>query len=284
MAEAELILDRLTWVAPLGLRFWDPVTQSLVSDGLQVTATPKVSEVYAGQPVSASPNRSGVFVFHHLPGLREAESGEGDQEYWDNIPSPKDYVIYVKDVLRRFLPFQITVHAPMKGVFQWVCAGSHPLAPLPGQPAGTVPLFSAPQRMVINGSAVLRADLVTGPNQPAAWAVLEIYSQTELLGRGLADKEGRAALFFPYPRLTELSPHQNRPPLAQETWQIDLEVFFSPSSPFPDQPDLCTLMEQAPARPLETLSPPVHLAQLPPLLFSQEIILKTQARSELWIE
>jgi hypothetical protein len=283
MVKTELVLDRLTRVAPLGLRFWDAATRSLVSDGLRVTAIPKVSGTYPGQAVSAFPNRSGVFVFHHLSGLEKSEVGEGDQDYWDNIPVTRDFVVFVEDVPRRFLPFQIAVRAPSEGIYQWGCATGHSLTLLPGQPAGTIPLCSAPGRPAPAGLTVIYANLVKEPKQPAAWAVLEVYNQNELLGRGLADKEGHAALFFPYPRLAELSPYQNRPPLTQETWQIDVEVFHSPTSSIPDQPDLCALMEQAPARPLETLSPATYLGHIT-LNFGQEIILKTQDKSELWIE
>ena len=126
MAETKLIFDRLTWVAPLGVRFWDPITQSLVSDGLVVTAIPRVNNLYPGQPACAFPNRSGVFAFHHLPGLMESEIGAGDLEYWEHLPAPKEFVISVTDTRKRFLPFQIKVNAPHQGIYAWECATSHP--------------------------------------------------------------------------------------------------------------------------------------------------------------
>jgi len=73
------VLEELTLLQPFGLRFWDQVTQSVVSDGLVVTAwrsaQPEVRTL-------AWLNRSGVFSFRNLPGLREIENGAGDADFW----------------------------------------------------------------------------------------------------------------------------------------------------------------------------------------------------------
>jgi len=89
-----VVLDRLTSVAPLGLRFHDANTGDAIGDGLNISAYP------LGQPNAARslfPNRRGVFVLHHAPGLRTVENGAGDDDYWNNLPPKKDFVIEVRD-------------------------------------------------------------------------------------------------------------------------------------------------------------------------------------------
>jgi hypothetical protein len=275
-------LDRVTRVAPLGLRFWDALTGALV-DGLSVSAIPEVAGAYLGQEQVAVPNRSGVYVFHHLPGLRQAEHGSGDEEYWQDPPQQKGFVVTVLDPQGQFLPFRLSVQAPARGILEWSCATSQPFAPLPRQLPRCVPLFSAPARQATGGIAVLRACLVTGKDQPAPWALVEAFSQGELIARGMADENGQAALFFPYPRFTTDSLVQNRPALTAQTWQIDIRVYFSPAPSYPKIPELCAVLVQPEASPLAVLSPPAPL-DLVALKYGKEKILKTQGKSELWID
>ena len=133
-----ITLDRLTMVAPLGLRFHDESSGSLVGDGLAVWAYP------VGRPTArrrAIANRKGIYVLHHGYGLREREQGDGSRAFWDNPDPPnKNFVIEVSDEQRRFLPFQFTASLPVEGIFRW--DGS------PLSERSTLPLFSAPVRTV----------------------------------------------------------------------------------------------------------------------------------------
>src|SRR6185295_15455325 len=109
MALRLIELDRLTTVAPLGLQFHDAATGTIVGGGLNVWAFP------AGRPAARRPlvvNRVGVYVLHHAEGLIDVEHGAGDKSYWQNLPSPKQFVIEVSDESSRFQDFQLTVDLP----------------------------------------------------------------------------------------------------------------------------------------------------------------------------
>ena len=72
-----VVLDRLTIVAPLGVRFQDAITGEVIADGLTVSAYP-LKQPNARR--SLFPNRRGVFVLRHAPGLRDVENGAGDAD------------------------------------------------------------------------------------------------------------------------------------------------------------------------------------------------------------
>lgn len=62
------VLERLTLVAPFGVRFWDTVSGRAIGEGLTVTAYPH------GNParrVHAFANRSGVYALCTLPSAVE---------------------------------------------------------------------------------------------------------------------------------------------------------------------------------------------------------------------
>ena len=120
-------LDRLTIVAPLGLRFHDTVSGALVGDGLNVWAYP------TGRPTArqqALNNRSGVYVLHHAAGLRQAENGDGSSTFWKQTPANKSFVIEVSDGAQRFQPFQFTENLPVEGIYRWTGAAAGPFAGL----------------------------------------------------------------------------------------------------------------------------------------------------------
>lgn len=278
-----LILERLTRVAPLGLRFWDALTNTFVSEGLSVQAVPKLtSGVYLGKAALAFPNRSGVFVFQSLPGLREAEFGAGDADYWAAPPVQKDFIVSVVDTLARFLPFRLELKAPVQRILDFTCAGGGFSPVLPTQPQGIVPLFSAPGRSAPGGIAILRAGIVRGAGDPARWALVEAYSQNKILARGMADRNGQVALFFPYPKIVLNNPMDSRPPLTEQTWPVDLKVFSALSPPEGDLPNLCEVAGQPEASPLRELAPDKPLQTLD-LSFGQELLVKTKNQSELFL-
>src|SRR4051794_26717727 len=91
-----LLFERFTTVAPLGLRFWDSVTNSFVLSGLQVFAAPKGNPA---QQTAATVSSHGVYGFAHLPGLRQLENGAGDAAYWATLPAAakRDFRITLTD-------------------------------------------------------------------------------------------------------------------------------------------------------------------------------------------
>lgn len=236
------ILESLTIVAPLGLRFRDEATGNFVGDGLNV------SLYEPGKPASrvqALANRSGIYVVHHAPGLRSFENGKGDADFWNNAPAPKSFVVAVTDIEHRFQPFQFTAGLPTRGFFNWVDPIS-PIASSPPDAVGSIPLFSSPVRTVPGGMAVLRADLWdTAGDIPAAWAILEAYTNNRLAARGIADDQGRIALIFPHPAPLPFAisspppsspPAATGPPLTAQVWPITLRALYEPMGQLPELP------------------------------------------------
>lgn len=287
-----IITDRLTMVAPLGLRFHDTTNGTVVGDGLSVWAYP------VGRPSakrSAIANRKGVYVLHHGYGLRERESGDGSRFYWDHpVPPNKDFVIEVTDEQSRFLPFLFTASLPTEGIFKWDVSLDSPLSV-----RTTVPLFSSPARSLASGMAVIRADLWdTSLDGPAAWAVIEAFTAGKLLGRGMADEQGRIAVVFSYPTPVAFAPASplgsplgsppvaTSPPLTEQVWPLELHAFYTPVRPLmsppdfieeagPELPDLRFTLSQ-PAATLWADVDQTEILQEANLRFGRELILKSR--------
>ena len=235
------VRERLMTVAPLGLRFWDEVSSRIIGDGLNVTAYPADNPA---RRVKAFANRSGVYVFRDLPGMRSFENGAGDDAFWRNLPSKRNFVIEVVDPEGRFLPFIMTLKLPERGVFAW----QDPSSPSPPSPAIGVPLYSSPSRQAPTSMAVVRAELhewrpgTSHEGNPAAWAVLEARLSGRLVARGFADELGRVAMIFPYPEPvthTLGSPPSGSPQpagapqLRDQEWTIEFAAFCEPLRPAP---------------------------------------------------
>lgn len=232
MADTLPTLDFGPRTAPLGLTFWDPLARSLVADGLTVVAR---LEGKASPRATGAVNRSGVWTFHTLPGLgADFLRGAGDAAFWasDEAKQKHRYVIEVDDPLGRFVPFQLTVEAPRRGLYPWPLPAG--LA-VPGLPQGAVPLFSAATRPVPAGMAAIRAELwdpaattppgSEEPGGPAAWALVSasVGGSTEI---GLADARGRVALVFPSPAPLDTVPKVR---LTDQRWPVTLSVKYAPA-------------------------------------------------------
>jgi hypothetical protein len=278
-------LEKVILHAPLGLRFWDVVTQRTVGDGLVVTVAP------ASQPdrrTAAAPNRSGIYVFHRLPILGQLPIPDGSAPFWTAAAPEAGFVVEVEDDYGRFLPFRFPVTELRRGVFNLPClaaVGSPMAGPGPG-----IPLFSAASRSIPAGMAAVRADLrqeLAGSERgrKAAWALLSVSYNGKLLGRGMADENGSTVAVFPYPR-PEISSSSSGllgtlVPLHRQRWSLDLEVTFQPDDPLPDRPDLCHLLAAGPGTLLSQRAPALALGPVE-LLFGQETIVKTDDQSELF--
>lgn len=295
--EIKGVRDLTLHACPLGVRFWDPVLQSVVVDGLKVSAYP------AGNPrlrVDAISNPSGVFVFHGLPGLRpfELRQGEKQENPWKNIDpwsspssiSYKRFCIEITDGTGRFLPFLLRVAVPNKNILSWNrCAPGSP----PDMENGFVPLFSAPTRSAPPSYAVLRADLWDqAERRPASYALLKASFEGTHLAQGIADAKGRISLIFPYPepaRYQYGSPGGSPPgmgviiPLREQKWQIDLQAFYKPDftsdeNPI-DIPDLETICNQPPATLWQKKTAGNGMVSVS-VKFGEEKILKTEDGSK----
>ncbi|MFL5653295.1 MAG: hypothetical protein ACJ8CB_03810 [Ktedonobacteraceae bacterium] len=277
MIDSISVIERLTLVAPFGVRFRDEVSGSIVGDGLTVTAYPPINPA---RRVQAFANPSGVYVLRNVPGLRNFEHGAGDANFWNNLPPKRSFIIEVVDNARRFQSFRFTADLPVRGLFPWECGAT---ASSPPTTPAMVPLYSAPTRPVPAGMAVLRAQLWDPIAQVyAAGAVIEV----QLLGRppvrGFADALGRIVLIFPYPEPTDFvldslpsaSPVGASVPLTQHTWSIELRAAYAPQQPVPFIPDLCTTLMQSPAI---LWADKARTQHLPPvtLHFGQELVVRS---------
>ncbi len=241
----------LSRVAPFGARLRDGVTGRPVAEGLRLRAWPGGD---LRRPATVARVNSGaVWHLQDLPGLREAEFGEGDDDYWATVQR-RPFLLRVDDPQGRYLPFSLTVELPVRGLFGFDEGASPPTAELP--------LFSAPTRPLPEACVVLRAELrEAASGRPAAWALVTARIGGRLAGRGLADAAGRLLLAFPFPEPVRPPLTSPPPAVAEPAWQVDLQAFYRPADPVPEFPDLAAALAQVdhPCRLLETLSPPSEL-------------------------
>jgi hypothetical protein len=269
----DVILESVVRVTPLGLRFWDAVTNAAIGQGLTVDAYP------AGQPfqrVASFLTIGGFHAFRNLPGMYAVESGQVAL----GAAIGRPFVIEVSDpALRRFLPFSIATDLPVQGLFPWLVGPTaSPLGSPPGAPP--VPLFSLPSRPVPTGMAAVRADLWDAVADTAAnGALLEVSAPGLPVTLGLADEQGRVLVVLPYPEpptppLTPGSPLSGPGPLNQQTWPVRLRVLYEPR-PSADFPDLSRAMLQRPAQVQATLA--INQVFMDTTLrFGQDLIAQTQ--------
>lgn len=256
------VLESLSLVAPAGLRFWDAVDRSAVSEGLSVVIWPKSRPELQ---IPAVLNRSDVFAFHDLPGMREIENGAGDADFWTANPPRFDFVVRVSDTANRFLPFQLPLRLPVRGL------------------SDRLPLFSSPARILASPMGVIRARLFDAIHRvPAAWTLVDASIDAAGVSRGLADDQGNLLLPLPYPEVhhSGLGLGSPLPPggvkLTDQTWQVRLAFYYSPQQPPPSIPDLNQVLTQprASAWEDELLSAPLTAATL---RFGQELVLRSRA-------
>jgi hypothetical protein len=273
-----VIIERQTIFTPLGIRFWDPASDSQVAHGLRVRAW----RDGATEPVrEAFRTASGIYAFQGLPGLRDLEyplNGGGSA----SPPAALRFVVSVQDQQQRFLSTVMRVDAPFEGIYPTALAGSPPGQALPG-----FYLFSAPWRAA-TALAVVRADLVRqSTGEPAAWAVLELDVEESGVWHGIADQRGSVAVFFPVPpfqaTLGSSPPGPQAPPHEQQ-WQVTARVRYEPdhleTPAGADVPDLRTILTQAAGAVWASSSgaPAADLAAT--LNFGQDLILRTSGLAE----
>jgi hypothetical protein len=244
------VLEAITRVAPLGVRFVDDATGEAVADGLAVLYARAGSDV----PARAAVNHSGVFVMRAFAGTGDFERGEGDEAFWASPLPSVTTRIQVHDALGRYHDTTFDARVPTRGLFAPLCSSP----PSPPAAEAAVPLISTPARTVPAGVAVLRATLRDADTDgPAAWALLEVGT-----GRGVADARGEIAVLFPYPPLASFGgspPLSTRRPLLEEQWTVTIAGFYDRLPP-EATPDLCDVLAQRRADTLRSLSPPTPVA------------------------
>jgi hypothetical protein len=261
--------DRVRLNAPIGLGFWDPVSSSVVTDGLVVTARPR----HATEPtLRAQSSRHGIQVFHRLPGLaRHVMPWPIDDP---GVSAPVAFTFDIVDEYGRFHPFFVEAECPVSGLFVPSCLQHSP-------PEGRyIPMFSSPTRPVPAGMAAVRAELRdTQSGQPAAFAMLVVEHEGRELGRSFAGADGSVLLIFAYPEPLFASP----PSGERWSWPLRVTAFYTPGSRVGDIPALCDVLTQRPARLLIEGSPPMPFSD-PLLEWGRELVLRTPESPYLLIE
>lgn len=231
-----------TFTTPLGMRLWDSVTDSVIADGMRVTA---YLPAKPAQRVEAFTNRQSVYILRNLPGLQAIERGNGDQAFWAAQSATKRFFIEVVDITKeqRFQPFFFPADLPQKGLFKW--NSGTPFAPSDTATEASIPLFSAPTRSLPGAMAVIRAELWdTATSSPAAWAMLEGQIPGQPAVRGFADRQGRIVLIFPYPQPANMQFGVPEVPLTQQEWKLPLRAAYTPRRPAYVIPNLYDTLTQ----------------------------------------
>ncbi len=300
MMAPHVVVESVAHVAPLGLGLWDAVAGRLASEGLAVRVFPLAGTRVS--PVFAAPNRSGVFVAHGLPGLRTFESDSGDADFSASPPTPRPFLIEVRDTLARYTAFVLHVGLPApRGLVLPACVADlfppEPTPPSPPVAPAYVPLFGTAARSVPAGMTAVRATFVdAGTGKPAVFAVLEVRESGWLVARGIADERGEVAAMLAYPEppappppLSPPAPPAPAQPLTKRTWVIEIAVRYRRDLPryTPDParaplPDLCELLAQPLAAAVTTKSPPDPLAAAT-LRYGEELVLGADAGAEILI-
>jgi hypothetical protein len=244
----------------IGVRFWDPAAATSVVDGLIVNVFPRSNPRARKQ---ALPNRIGIYVAHSVSGLKDFEFDAADpaEQAWTNATkSPlAAYRIEMRDPFGRFHPLALDADLPVRGLISVFAPALSPPPPIivpgdTGSPPSIVsqyiPLFPVTSRPVPHPLAVVYAQLreFQGTRVPA-WSLLGVSIHGILRGLGLADRQGRVAVMFPYPeppRIPLASPPEAR---SDFSWTVQLSAYSSTASPAltedaPEIPDLADILAQ----------------------------------------
>lgn len=212
----EKTLEIVSRTTPLGIRFWDPVLDAPVTNGLTVTA---IQSAGAGREFPATRTVSGIFAFHNLGVNPLPPLPENDGPSNDAI----EYLVDVRDRALRFHDTRFRVEAPHRGLWRPTMAGS------PAPDGSGALLLSAPARTPSAGVARVRShlrDAATGG--PASFALMEARVNGRLW-YGMADREGALSVLFPYPMPegSWTSPSTSDSIFSQ-VWALDLSVYYDP--------------------------------------------------------
>lgn len=292
-------LERVSRYTPLGIRFWDPAVAAPVVDDLEVTTMPPGRPDLSKQ---ASITPSGIFAFHHLPGMRALEVSDpnlpaGAHPFTLSPPISGRFLVSVRDRQARYLPCLFFVDLPYQGIYP-----TQPIISPPGSPPNSLPgfyLFSAPTRSPAASLAVVRAQLVervsASESRPASFAVMEVQPPSGPAWPGIANEHGSIAVFLPQPAFSPPPPQTSPltpPPSPTHTvaWDLTVRVRYASPPLTPEEgfsvPLLRDVLNQPPAQIYANLGAPGQpTAQLSTrLIFGQPLLLQTAGWSELWIE
>lgn len=239
------LVERVQRFTTLGLKFWDPVLDEQVADGLLVEAWP--NEPGIPRRRRAFRTRSGVYAFDGLPGMNGVELDRRSA-----IPSAveerRPFVVAVRDTRDRYVPMALAVDLPLP--YPGVFLGGSTASPQTRLPR--ILLYSAANRRTPGWLARVEGTLrVKSTGAPAPYALVTIAVGDDEWS-GISDAEGRFLIALPYPPTAEADASPTSPPRIPPTtldhiWPLELSVRYSlptdgPESPeSPESPDATTL-------------------------------------------
>lgn len=254
--------------AAIGLRFRDVSGDTSPITGLVVEIYLRMNPRTRKRAVA---NRSGLYVAYITSGPRDFgydDANPVDERWADAWHACR---VEVQDPYGRFLPLAFDADLmpadspdamqPWLPAPQVVSLAGNDQAPRQ-RLIEDLPLFPAPGRPLPCLLAVIHAQLrESGSLRVPAWSLLGVSIDGLACGIGLADKQGRVAVMFPYPE----PPRQplNSPPQERSDfrWTVDLSAFWSPASPSeaaPAMPDLAQVLAQlaTPCRVIDSTASP----------------------------
>lgn len=287
------VQERFSRFTPLGIRFWDPVADCQIVDGLHVTARAAagIANVGSARKFRSIKTRGSVYSFSNLPGLYDVEIGIVSPEEAITNGDQRQFVIEINDRLNRYLDVAFTVALPLpyRGLFLSDGSGS----PVENSPKGFY-LYSSASRRLAGQYAQVRGQLrdqLTG--QPAAHALVRVITENGESWFGIADTEGQFTVAMPFPDLSAGfggSPATAQVPLHEQSWNIDLEIGYSPTTlellPGTDIPNYTSILNQTtanifPSDPEVSASTVTQLSLL--LEFNQPTVTRTDGQSYLFV-
>lgn len=304
-------IEALSTSTPLGLQFWDFLTDAPITRPLHVVALPWPA---GGRPVVAFPARRGVYSFRGLPGLRATEfpaatagtvpvgwTAGAVESFPASLPDDGDvgpglFAVTVDDPIGQFSPLTLVVTAPHRGLVTTADlvrdSQSLPEASLPDGsfPDASSPIYlsSSPTRALPTGTAAMRAQLVPIDGTSSHHAVLQVDVRlpdgTTTRHVGCADANGSVLVAFPYPPFpigVEPSPPPGTPGLPPDTqrWDLAIRVLREPAAlvrvPGIETPTLTSMFAQAPTSIWRGTQLPA-LALSTQLRYGSELVLATE--------
>lgn len=270
--------DRFSRHAVAGFAFRDAADQSLVTDGLDIALRDAARPECVARLV---PTASGTWMTPRLPGLGADLAGLPEQ--WP--VRARLFAVDVVDRLHRYLPARFEARLPTRGRFVWPgWAGLDRARIRPLLPAGAaadfvpdyLPLFPAIARPVPRPCAIVRAQLAfrqpDDSDRPAPWAAITVSIEGVVVGLGIADARGAAAVSFNHPPLPASTVQPPSAERSEISWEVTLGVHYGALAG--DPPDLAAILGQLAGTATRTFSrlappaldlPPQHLVLGRPL-------------------
>lgn len=199
----------------LGVRALDLVRETPVTRGLIMTLRPASDDWLERPPRRPVQGPSGIFSFHDLPGMRDAEVG-GSTPPGSSDPSV-EFVLEVHDRLGRYLPAAVGLTLPRAQALL-------SLSLLPGPSYVPPPGWGRLRGGVARWEPSSKVDGAEASS--AAWSRVEAAVEGTPSASGLADHRGEFALFFPLSDPLTTGGGEN---LAGRTWAVEVTVRYDPT-------------------------------------------------------